>query len=115
MAKETGVHQLSFRHVVIPKNAVDTQRSREAQKWIKEHKCTELYHMVKCLIEYDNTKKEIRKLPFGTTVYDIDGISVTYFDECVQSKHNIDDIRSLIYQEDGHLYTTWDSTASILF
>ena len=57
----------------------------------------------------------IRKLPYGATIYDIGGIAVTWFDYCIQDAHGVDDIRSLIFQEDGHLYTAWDSPASILF
>ena len=57
----------------------------------------------------------IRVLPFGAEVYDIGGIAVTWLDECVQERNNTNDIRSLIYQEDGHMYSSWDSLASILF
>ena len=57
----------------------------------------------------------VRKLPYGAVVYDIDGIAVTGFDYCVQDQNNNEDIRSLIFMEDGHVYTSWNSKASILF
>jgi hypothetical protein len=51
----------------------------------------------------------------GAKVYDYDGIAVSYSDYCIQDYNDGDDIRSLIFQEDGHVYTSWNSKASILF
>ena len=65
--------------------------------------------------KYEYVYPIIRKLPFGATVFDINGVSFTYFDYCVQESSNDETIRSLIYQEDGHLYTSWNSKASIIF
>ncbi len=57
----------------------------------------------------------LRKLPYGATLYDLDGIAVTHFDYCVQDDSGEDDVRSLIFLEDGHLYTAWNSPASRIF
>lgn len=65
--------------------------------------------------EIDNRGFKIRSLPHGAQVYDLDNLSVTYFNYCVQDSNKNDDIRSLIFQEDGHLYTSWNSKASRLF
>jgi hypothetical protein len=48
-------------------------------------------------------------------VRDVGGIAVTFFEYCVQDSNGEDDIRSLIYNQDGHLYTTWNSPASMIF
>ncbi len=47
------------------------------------------------------------KLPYGAMLYMYDDISVTYFNYCIQDNHNENDVRSLIFHEDGHLSTSW--------
>ena len=42
-------------------------------------------------------------------------ILVTIIDYCIQEYNNTEDIRSLIYHQDGYMYTSWDKPASILF
>lgn len=114
LAKETNVHQLSFRNIVVPKGL--TEGCIDVIKWITEHKCAEAYQRVIDQFSYlKDDARVLRTLPFGAVVYDFEGIAVTMFDECVQSVNHNEDIRSLIYQEDGHMYTSWDSPASILF
>jgi len=111
LCKKNYISQLSFRKITIPNNC-----KRTAQvKWIEENVDQNLYDIIKNEVLTHKNAKRIRELPFGTSIYDIDGISVATFDYCIQDSHNIDDIRSLIYLEDGHLYTAWNSKASILF
>jgi hypothetical protein len=57
----------------------------------------------------------IRSTEFGMLIYDYMGISVTTSDYCIQDNSQNIDIRSLIYLDDGHLYTSWNSKASRLF
>jgi hypothetical protein len=57
----------------------------------------------------------VRRLPFGATIYDVEGISFTHFDYCVQDSNSDDEIRSLIYMEDGHMYTSWTYQSSKIF
>lgn len=115
-AFKSGVSQLSFRNIVIPDNPIETINSKETSEWIHNHCCEERYcKIVDNFKEFNDYVNIIRKLPFGVTVYDFKGISVTMFEECLQHNNNNEDIRSLIYQEDGHMYTSWNSSASILF
>jgi hypothetical protein len=61
-------------------------------------------------------QKPLRVLPeTGIEVYDIMGMSVCFSDYCIQQENRMEDIRSLIFHQDGHVYTSWDSPASILF
>jgi len=60
-------------------------------------------------------KSFVRSIPFGAKIYDINGISLTYFEYCIQESSSDSNIRSLIYREDGHLYTSWDKLGSIIF
>jgi MoaA/NifB/PqqE/SkfB family radical SAM enzyme len=112
---EKQVDQLTFRKIMVPNFVVEgTAKSEKAQKWIKKHtSMTQYTDMMKEI--QDIAHHVIRELPFGATVYDIDGIAVTAFDYCVQDMNNNEDIRSLIFMEDGHVYTSWNSKASILF
>ncbi len=104
------INQLSFRQITVPNNAV----LHDTADWIHKNVSQDQYHgLVKQVT--DMKPRVIRKLPYGATIYDIGGIAVTWFDYCIQDDHGVDDIRSLIYLEDGHCYTAWDSPASILF
>ena len=118
LAHESKVSQLSFRNVMVPEQHVFTEECLNVMDWIKSHNCARSYELIvsdfKKAIN-DVGQGFIRDLPFGAKIFDIDGIAVTMFDECIQHANYSDDIRSLIYQEDGHLYTSWDSPASILF
>ena len=114
IAKDYGVMQMSFRKVDAPKRLFEDQKAYETQKWVE----TEIIQSIvddfmislkKLLVD------PIMKLPYGATLYNYDGMSITYFDYCIQDKSNGDDIRSLIFREDGYLATTWDTDASILF
>ena len=111
-AKECGLHQLSFRQVTVPPNPIDTDGSKKTHEWIKENVSTAQYYNL-----YDSMpiNKALLKLPYGSSIVDIDGIAVAAFEYCLQDSSNGEDIRSLIFQEDGHLYLTWNSEASILF
>jgi hypothetical protein len=112
--KKNDIHQLTFRQLRVPDNNIAHDiESTKAAKWIDENVVPSMYN---------NMQKEIVKhgrllypLPYGAEVYDIDGISVTAYKFCMQEKNSYDDIRALIFQEDGHLYMTWNSKASILF
>jgi hypothetical protein len=109
--------QLTFRQVTIPNHGVvDTIQSETTQDWIRRHVTDKAYKYTED-IKYEIIEggRKIRWLPYGTMVYGYGGKAVTCFDYCVQDGAGENNIRSLIFQEDGHLYTAWNSTASILF
>lgn len=112
-----SVDQMSIRQITVPNNAVNTNVSLRASNWIKENTKKNVYSTMEKEM-HEVIKKEgfpLSKLSFGATIYDIHGVAVTMFDHCIQESNESDDIRSLIYQEDGHLYYTWDSSASKIF
>lgn len=114
--RKTGnIRQLLFRNISIPGNI---RRGKQYQ-WIKAHTDPERYQ---CLTqEFDRligreNKIPLRTLPFdGSHVWGHHGISVVFSDYCIQETNDTTDVRSLIYLEDGHLYTSWSDPASILF
>jgi hypothetical protein len=116
-AKKWGYQQLSLRAITVPNNAKTSRDARAAVQWIRCNARWERYDRLcaQLLLEGNANGRVIRKLPFGALVYDIAGTAVTAFDYCVQDMSYDDDIRSLIFLEDGHVYTAWNSAASILF
>lgn len=114
--RSIGVHQLMLRKITAPSNAIDS----DAVEWIQQHDCEKHYDR---LVQeaYDYIVQEHGEItPIRTTsqnmkVYDCNGISFVHSDYCIQEQNKDDEIRSLIYCEDGHMYTTWNSQASILF
>ncbi len=119
---EHNIQQFSLRKLTVPKESSSSfEEYEKARKWILENATGQLYD--KFIQEFSLLRLDtspsgahpIRDLPFGATIYDYKGVAVTFFDYCIQEFNHSDDIRSLIYQEDGHLYTSWNSKASILF
>lgn len=109
-----SVRQLLFRNVMIPSNVT----SGKEYNWIKQHCSIERYTTIAeefYALMKDEKKQPLRKLPHGLQVWGHKGISVSFSDYCVQEGNNNDDVRSLIYMEDGHLYDSWADTASIIF
>jgi organic radical activating enzyme len=111
---EKGIDQLSLRNPTIPLRYENSLQAAQTVEWIYKNTQKQNYH--KAISQFESTNKiKLRKLNFGATVYDVSGISFTHFDYCVQDQNNGDDIRSLIYMEDGHLYTSWSFPSSKIF
>lgn len=110
----TGVDQLMLRNVVVPSNVpAETKEAKWIQKNVDPNVYNRLQKELKVACEKDGMM--LRRLNFGSVVYDYHGVSVTYSDYCVQDDNDGKDIRSLIFMEDGHCYTSWNSKASIIF
>lgn len=108
--KMADINHLTIRRISIPNG--------NKNNWIENHKCDELYYkIVQEISSYiqENFLSYIRSTNYGMKIYNIDEIAVAYSDNCIQEQNQDENIRSLIFQEDGHLYTTWNSKASILF
>lgn len=118
-AKEHNVSQISFRSITIPTNLLKDKEYMEehseaanAVSWIKEHADNP---MSRLFIAHFNewlkdVGEEICRLPFGAVIYMHEDISYTYFDYCIQDKSGEEDIRSLIYFDDGHLSRSWNGS-----
>lgn len=113
LCKSHGIHQLLLKKINKPTSVSDDHKIAQ---WIKDNTQKGLYE--KLVGEFEALKPKLRKirmLPHGVSVWSIGGVSVSFSDYCIQEFSHEDDIRSLIFQEDGHLYTAWDDPASILF
>lgn len=108
--------QLLFRKIMEPSSTADTPEARKAKEWIREHTLSGSYYEK---LQNDSSRnideRWIRITANGMRIWDNNGLSVSFSDYCIQEKSNEDEIRSLIFLEDGHLYTAWNSRASILF
>lgn len=110
ICKNLKIDQISFRNISTPTyNLINDERSRKTNEWIyKNIDKNKVEEFLKNYKEYVlKNGYKIRNLPYGATIYNVDGISATYFDYCIQDNNNDENIRSLIYHEDGHLSTTW--------
>jgi hypothetical protein len=111
--RDTGVHQLTFRRVTTP----DNHQSPGVANWISKHAYDDdTFSSFTMLAKRSHKKyiKLIRTLGHGVTVWDLDGIGVSFSDYCIQEQDTGQDLRSLIFMEDGHLYTKWDAPGSII-
>jgi hypothetical protein len=114
LCKENYVRQLMLRNVVIPNNV---PLNTPTVLWILKNVDPSMYPRLQNELKEACEKNgmAIRRLNFGSMVYDYREVSVTYSDYCVQDSNDGKDIRSLILMEDGHCYTSWNSDASALF
>jgi hypothetical protein len=56
----------------------------------------------------------IRKLNWGASIYDVNGFSVAIVDCLQKPTGNDDDIRSVIFMPNAHVYSSWELKGSIL-
>jgi len=115
--KMYGIRQLTFRKCSLPTNIIDTTKAKTTANWIRKHNANDSI-LTDLEIACADSNSFVRSLPFDggrVKVYDIEGIGVTKIDYCIQEDHTENDMRSLIYHQDGHMYTSWDKPGSILF
>jgi len=109
-----GVDQLLLRNVSVP---TGTPTSGQTE-WIRNNvQATQYIYLTEEVLKkvHDTNAPLLVRNNWGMVVWDIDGVSVTYNDYCIQDSNRGTDIRSLIFLDDGHLYTSWRSKASRLF
>ncbi len=106
------IRQVLFRNISYPSTAF---KGYPAVKWIDAN----VSHADYITLVDQATRadmKKLRTIPHtGITIYSYQGVSVCFSDYCIQESNMTEDIRSLIFHADGHLYTSWDDPASILF
>ena len=107
-AKALGADQITFRELWY-----DDLNPTDASKWVIENALNEskVDDIKKFIIDNGNF---LYKLPYGLKVYSVDGIS-TVIDEDCMSKENTQDLKYIILQSDGRLYSRWDDEGSLIF
>lgn len=111
-----GIKQVTLRTMTVPVHRQITKESINTADWITNNNHAERYEgFLSHIKTYETKGNLIRTLPFGSSVYDMEGVAVTTIPYCIQEANNTTDIRSLIYHQDGHLYSSWDKRSSIIF
>ena len=105
--KKLGPNQVTFRKLYYS-NEITPQNL-----WVKNNACK------RSTIENINsliTKKGVQlyKLPFGSTVYSLEGMSIVLDNDCM-NKQNVDSLKYIILRENGKLYCRWDDPGSLIF
>jgi len=107
------VRQVLFRNISYPSTA---PKDHSVVKWIDDNVSQEHY---KTLLEQvqRSTMKKTRIIPYTETeIYSYKKLaSVCFSDYCIQEFNKTDDIRSIIFHSDGHIYTSWDDPTTVLF
>lgn len=115
------IHQVVLRRIMIPDIIAGTKEAHKTSDWVLKNVNKDFYdelnkEFMATLERNRYSSSLIRVLPHGAKVYNLDGRSFCFSDYCIQETNNTEDIRSLIFLEDGHLYTSWDKVpASRLF
>ena len=105
-----GADQITFRALWAPDDET------EQGKWISENvtgKTTGLISELKQQIK--RSGKYLDTLEYGADRYDFCGFSVVLDEDSMAQEENKKAVKYLILRPNGHLYSKWDSKASLIF
>ena len=105
-----GADQITFRALWSPDDTT------EQGKWIKEHVTeitTGFIDELKADVKKDG--KYLDTLEYGADRYDYYGFSVVIDEDSMSQEKNKTAVKYLILRPNGHLYSKWDSKASLIF
>jgi len=108
------VDQILFRRIGRPDTCYGPL-GLKTKDWIEKNGGGDKYDALKKGLQNRRNKKLVRVSAFGNEVWAVGSIAVMFSDYCIQEQSHEESIRSLVFKEDGHLYTSWSSEASILF
>ncbi len=102
--------QITFRALWSPADAT------EQGKWIAENVTDKTYQFI------DDLKRDIKAngkyldtLEYGSDRYDYHGFSVVVDEDCMSEAEQKTAVKYLILRPNGHLYSKWDTKASLIF
>ena len=105
-AKSNCVDQVTFRKIYWDGTSLEA-------RWVKLYQFPEeRLGQFKNYVQINGTP--ISRLPYGFIQYSVHGISTVIDDNCM-SKDNIDEMKYAILRPNGHLYSRWDDTGSLIF
>lgn len=110
LAGEMGADQITFRALWAPDSL------SEQGRWIKENvteKTAALMEELKGnILKYG---RYLDTLEYGADRYDYCGFSVVIDEDSMAQEKNKKSVKYLILRPNGHLYSKWDSKASLIF
>lgn len=110
---DNHVNHLLLRNISLPLNPLNDR----VANWVKENADPDRYAILdqQIMEQARDYGKLIRTTVNGSQIWDIAGISYLASDYCIEeTAREKEGVRSLVFLEDGHLYTSWNSKAAIL-
>ena len=108
LCRDLGADQITFRKLWAP-DAASEQRD-----WIRNNAdITDFMREIKQSIREEGTYLDT--LEYGADRYDYHGFSVVVDEDCMAKEENRSAVKYLILRPNGHLYSKWDSKASLIF
>ncbi len=105
-----GADQITFRALWAPDDQTDQG------KWIKKHVTESTHEFIRALKQDIRSKgKYLDTLEYGANRYDYHGFSVVVDEDSMAQEERKDAVKYLILRPNGHLYSKWDSKASLIF
>lgn len=110
LCRDLDADQITFRALW------SSEDDSEPSKWIKEHVTDITLDFIKELkADVISKGKYLETLEFGASRYDYYGFSVVIDEDSMSQEGNKTAVKYLIFRPDGHLYSKWDSKASLIF
>lgn len=104
--REFYANQITFRKLY------SAEAGTEQDLWIRKHSVSK--NFVDSLYKYLDRFPCIGRTMYGTNCYDVNGMSVIYDQDCMGKNPETDVLKYLILRPNCHLYSQWDSTASLV-
>lgn len=110
LCRELGADQITFRALW------SSEDGSEQSKWIAENVTNVTLDFIEELKADVIAKgKYLETLEYGASRYDYYGFSVVVDEDSMSQEANKTAVKYLIFRPDGHLYSKWDSKASLIF
>nr|WP_319775991.1 radical SAM protein [uncultured Sphaerochaeta sp.] len=105
VCKDHAADQVTFRYLY-------ASGDNEQARWINENGMEPW--QIQDIKRYIQNYPMLGVLPYGSIIYDVQGMSVVFDDDCM-SKIVKEEQKYLILREDCKLYSKWDTKASLVF
>lgn len=110
LCSKLGADQITFRALW------SNDPSTEQGKWIDEHVTNITTDFVEVLkADIKKCGKYLDTLEYGADRYDYYGFSVVVDEDSMSQKANKEAVKYLVLRPNGHLYSKWDTKASLIF
>jgi hypothetical protein len=111
-----GADQFLMRNITAPSQVGEGEAAQETARWIEANTRASRWERLNDEAQKALAERGIlrRTLNFGLRIYEYAGLSVSISDYCIQDESREEDVRSLIFDQDGHVYTAWNSEATRL-
>jgi wyosine [tRNA(Phe)-imidazoG37] synthetase (radical SAM superfamily) len=111
-AKEMGVDEITFKKLIVVDQEFNSPKAIEVQNWIQNHRASNKFETK--LIDYLEQKgKSLGELSFGK-IWDIQGISVVFDENCMETERKETETRYLVLFPNLKVANGWDPAINTL-